>query len=101
MVIIIPKGILLPVALNNSEILIFISISINKNNIDTAPTYTNKYDIPMKFTPNNIKYIATLENKNIKHSTDTIGFLLIIINIPKTIEIKDNMSKNSYVKPLV
>lgn len=37
----------------------------------------------------------TLENRNIKNKTETIGFLLIIINIPKIIEIRDNMSRNS------
>ena len=38
----IAKGILLFVSSLNSETLIFISIRINKNKIDTAPTYTNK-----------------------------------------------------------
>jgi hypothetical protein len=40
--IIIAKGILLLLSVTNSDILTFISIRINKNNIDTAPTYTSK-----------------------------------------------------------
>jgi hypothetical protein len=40
--IIIAKGILLLVSLNNSDILTFININIKRNKIDTAPTYTNK-----------------------------------------------------------
>jgi hypothetical protein len=38
----IPKGILLFVSFISSDTLILINIKINKNNIDTAPTYTNK-----------------------------------------------------------
>jgi len=30
------------VSINNSDILIFINIKINRNNIETAPIYTNK-----------------------------------------------------------
>ena len=37
-IIIIPKGTLLAVALNNSEILILININMKMNNIETAPT---------------------------------------------------------------
>ena len=40
--IIIASGILLLLSLVSSDILMFISININKNNIDTAPTYTSK-----------------------------------------------------------
>jgi hypothetical protein len=35
----------------NSEILTFINISIKRNNIDTAPIYTNMYDRPIKGRP--------------------------------------------------
>lgn len=49
------KTILLLVFTCNSEILISINISINKNKIDTAPIYTSKYEIPIKFIPINIK----------------------------------------------
>ena len=38
----IAKGILFLVSAISSDTLIFISININKNNIDTAPTYTSK-----------------------------------------------------------
>ena len=50
-----PNGILLLVSLKSSEILTFINISINKNKIDTAPTYTNKYERPIKFRPKSSK----------------------------------------------
>jgi hypothetical protein len=67
-----------------------INIKINKNNIDTAPTYTNKYDSPIKFNPNVIKKQATLKNNVIKNNTDTIGFLVVITNIPDIIDNTDN-----------
>jgi hypothetical protein len=38
----IAKGILLLVSLISSETLILINISMNRNSIETAPTYTNK-----------------------------------------------------------
>ena len=38
----IAKGILLLVSLISSETLILINIRINRNSIETAPTYTNK-----------------------------------------------------------
>ena len=38
----IAKGILLLVSLISSETLILINISINRNSIETAPTYTNR-----------------------------------------------------------
>jgi hypothetical protein len=38
----IAKGILLLVSLISSETLILINISMNKNSMETAPTYTNK-----------------------------------------------------------
>lgn len=41
-IVIIAKGILLLVSPISSDTLMFISININKNKIDTAPTYTNK-----------------------------------------------------------
>jgi hypothetical protein len=62
-----------------------INININKNNIDTAPIYTNKYDIPIKVIPIIIKYIAVNKNKLIKNKIDIIGFLLIITNIEDSI----------------
>ena len=40
--IITANGILLLLSVVSSDILTFISININKNRIDTAPTYTNK-----------------------------------------------------------
>ena len=40
--VIIASGILLLLSLVSSDILMFISININKNNIETAPTYTSK-----------------------------------------------------------
>ena len=40
--IIIANGMLLLLSLASSDILILINININKNNIETAPTYTNK-----------------------------------------------------------
>ena len=39
----IAKGILLFVSLISSDTLILININIKRNNIDTAPTYTNKF----------------------------------------------------------
>jgi hypothetical protein len=51
----IPKGILLFVSLTSSDTLILINIRINRNKIDTAPTYTNRYDIPMNTIPIKIK----------------------------------------------
>ena len=78
----------------NSEILMFISININKNNIDTAPTYTSKYDKPIKFIPINIKYPEMFRNNPIKNNTDIIGFLVIITNIPDIIDNIDTVSKN-------
>jgi len=49
------RGILLFVSLISSETLMLINIKINKNNIETAPTYTNKYDIPINLIPIKIK----------------------------------------------
>ena len=49
------KGILLLLSVLSSDILMLINININKNKIDTAPTYTNKYDKPIKFIPNVIR----------------------------------------------
>ena len=39
----------------NSDILMSINIKINKNNIDIAPMYTNKYDIPINTKPDMIR----------------------------------------------
>lgn len=50
-----PKETLFLLLLCNSLVLIFISININKNNIDTAPIYTIKYDRPINVKPSNIK----------------------------------------------
>lgn len=86
---IIANGMLLLLSLVSSEILTFINININKNSIETAPTYTSKYDSPMKFNPNIIRYPAMLRNNPIKNSTDTIGFLLIMIAIPHNIDAKE------------
>ena len=85
--IIITKGILLLLSVTSSDILTFINIKINKKRIDTAPTYTKRYDNPIKFIPNIIRYEATLKNNPIKKSTETIGFLLVITNILHTIEV--------------
>ena len=43
----IASGILLLLSLVSSDILMFICININKNSIETAPTYTSKYDKPI------------------------------------------------------
>ena len=49
----------------------------------------------MKYRPINIKYREMLKNKAIKNNTDKIGFLVIIIEIPKKIQTKDNRDSNS------
>ena len=97
----IAKGVLLLVSFINSDILMLINIRINKNNIETAPTQTNKQDIPMKLTPINIKQHDIDENNNIKYKTDIIGFLVIIINIPNNIGIIVKKNKNSVEYPYV
>ena len=43
----------------------------------------------MKYSPINIKYREMLKNRAIKNSTEIIGFLVIIIEIPKKIHNKD------------
>jgi hypothetical protein len=48
----------------------------------------------MNTIPINIKYKEILENKKIKCSTDTTGFLVIIIKIPRTIGIIVKTYKN-------
>jgi hypothetical protein len=70
-----------------------INININKNIIDTAPIYTNKYDKPIKLNPIIIKYIAIDKNRPIKNKTDITGFLLIITNIAKIIIINSKIVK--------
>jgi hypothetical protein len=74
---------------------------MNKNNIETAPMYTNRYDNPIKLKPISIKYMDIFKNKPIKYNTDTIGFLLIITRIPHIIENNVSISKLLSVKPLV
>lgn len=49
----------------------------------------------MKYRPINIKYREMLKNKAIKNSTEIIGFLVIIIEIPKKIHNKDKTKRNS------
>ena len=41
-----------------------------------------------------------LANNNIKYKTDTIGFFVIIMNIPEKIAIKANKSKKVVENPL-
>ena len=101
MVINIAKGILLLVLLNSSLILTFINIKINKNKIDTAPTYTNKYERPIKFKPNIIRYDAMLKNNPIKNKTDNTGFFIIITSIPHKIASTEIMSNTSTLYPFV
>ena len=43
---------------------------MKRNNIDTAPTYTNIYDKPIKLYPININIPAIFTNKPIKNNTD-------------------------------
>jgi hypothetical protein len=88
------------VSLISSDTLILINIRINRNKIDTAPTYTNKYDIPINTIPIVIKYKDILENNNIKCKTDTIGFFAIIVNIPDKKEITIIIFKNPTKNPL-
>ena len=95
----IAKGILLFVSSLSSDTLIFISIRINKNKIDTAPTYTNKQAKPIKDKPMNIRFTDIFENKNIRYNTDTIGFLAITIKIADIIDIKLIKFKMSAKKP--
>jgi hypothetical protein len=64
---------------------------MNKNNIDTAPTYTSRYDKPIKLRPNIIKYPAMLTKRPIKNNTETIGFLLIITQIAQSTDKNDRM----------
>jgi len=78
----------------------FISIKINKNKIDTAPTYTNRYDKPINTIPTTIKYKDILANKDIKYKTDTIGFLAIIVNIADKKETTTIISKKPTKNPL-
>jgi hypothetical protein len=99
--IIIDKYKLLLVSLCSSDTLTSINIRINKNKIDTAPIYTKRYDNPKKFNPINIKYIDIFKNKPIKYNTETIGFLLIITNIPDNIASKVKISIALKRKPLV
>jgi hypothetical protein len=98
---IIDKYKLLFVSACNSDTLTSISININKNNIETAPIYTNKYDNPMKFRPINIRYIDIVKNRPIRYSTDIIGFLLIITRIPDNIANNVNKSKLLSKNPLL
>src|SRR5699024_9590 len=74
---------------------------MKRNNIDTAPTYTNIYDKPIKLYPTNINILDIFINKPIKNNTDIIGFLLTIVNIPKKIDIKKIISTISIVNPLL
>jgi hypothetical protein len=48
----------------------------------------------MKFIPDSIKYADMHKNKPIKNNTDTIGFLLIITNIPHKKDIREIKVKN-------
>ena len=96
----IANGILLFVSLISSETLILINIKINKNNIDTAPTYTSKYDIPINTIPIKIKNKDMFPNKLIKYKTDTTGFFATIVNIPDKKQIIAIISKNSAINPL-
>jgi hypothetical protein len=74
---------------------------MNRNSIETAPIYTNRYDNPIKFRPINIRYIDIVKNKPIRYNTDTIGFLLIITRIPDMIDNSVNMSKLLSKNPLL
>jgi hypothetical protein len=67
--------------------------------MDTAPTYTKRYDIPMNFKPTRTKYKDILPNKSIKYNTEIIGFLEVIINIPDTIDIAIIIYKNIGLNP--
>lgn len=96
----IANGILLFVSLISSDTLILISIKINKNNIDTAPTYTSKYDIPINTIPIKIKNKDMFPNKLIKYRTDTTGFFAIIVNIADKKQIIAITSKNSAINPV-
>ena len=51
--------------------------------------------------PTNINKQAIFINKPIKNNTDTIGFLLTIVNTPNNIETKYIISTNSILNPLV
>ena len=42
-----------------------------------------------------------LKNKPIKNNTESIGFLVIIVETPKKIQIKDKKKRNSTLYPLV
>jgi hypothetical protein len=86
-----PKIRLFIVSVCNSDILISISININKNKIDTAPIYTNKYDIPIKYIPINNKYKDTNKNNPIRYKIDNMGFLLIITKIPNKINMNSKI----------
>ena len=87
------KSTLLFVSVSNSDILTFINIKINKNNIETAPTYTIKYTKPKKCKPMVIRYTDIEKNNPIKNNTDNIGFLLTIIYILKNTAIKERAYK--------
>ena len=88
------------VSVISSDTLTLINIKIKINNIDTAPIYTNKYDKPIKFKPNKIKYKDILKNKPIRNNTETMGFLLIITKIAEMIAVMQIKVKNSGYKPL-
>ena len=55
----------------------------------------------MKYKPSIIKYIDIPKNKPIKNKTESTGFLVIITEIPKKIQIKDKKNRNSALYPLV
>ncbi len=96
----IAKGMLLLVSLMSSDTLMLININMNKNKIDTAPTYTSKYDKPINFIPIIIKQQDILANKEIRNKTDTTGFFDIIINIPDNIHIIAIISNTIMEQPL-
>lgn len=55
----------------------------------------------MKFKPKKIRYKDIVVNKPIKNKTEIIGFLVIIINIPKKIDIIAKISNIWGENPLV
>ena len=96
----IARGIQLFVSLISSDTLILISIRMNRNKIDTAPTYTSKYDIPINLIPMKIRQQDILENSKIKYKTETIGFLAIIVKIAAKNDIIFKISRNIDRNPL-
>ena len=78
-------------------IVISIKIKINKNKIETAPTYRITEDKPIKLKPNVIKYEAIPENKP-KYINEIIIASKFIIQINKYTFIEKKLNKKNILQ---